>query len=107
MFYLITKSTTLGNIPSIQYEWYDKNNILVAKFNVWDWWDGKNISDFEINKKYQNLGLSYKFLNYAIQFCGVKNLAVEKNNPKAKHIYFKTGFKINSEDDKYYYMSLI
>ena len=101
-----TKQVMLGKTPSIQYKWYTKNGDHVAEFKIWDWWDCKNVSDLEINKKYRGLGLSYQLLDYATKKCGAKNLAVRKNNTIAKHVYDKYGFEVTEENDEYYYMSL-
>ena len=101
-----TEQVMLGKTPSIQYKWHTKNGNLVAEFKVWDWWNGKNISDLEINEKYRGLGLSYQLLDYATKICGARNLAVKKDNTIAKHIYDKYGFHVTEEDDEYYYMSL-
>ena len=62
---MIAKPVMLGGTPSIQYEWHTKSGDCVAEFKIWDWWDGKNISDFRISEKYKGLGLSYKLLDYA------------------------------------------
>lgn len=103
---MTTKHVMLGKTPSIQYTWHTRNGNHVTEFKIWDWWDGKNISDLEISEKYRGLGLSYQLLNYATKRCGARNLAVEKSNTIAKHVYDKYGFQITDEDDKYYYMSL-
>lgn len=103
---MTTKHVMLGKIPSIQYTWHTKNGDVVAEFKIWDWWDGKNVSDLEISEKYRGLGLSYQLLDYATKRCGAINLDVEKNNTIAKHVYDKYGFQIIAEDDTYYYMSL-
>lgn len=103
---MTTNQVMLGITPSIQYTWHTKNGDIVAEFKIWDWWDGKNVSDLEISKKYRGLGLSYQLLDYATKRCGAINLAVEKSNTIAKHVYDKYGFQITDEDDKYYYMSL-
>lgn len=103
---MTTKRVMLGKTPSIQYTWHTRNGNHVAEFKIWDWWDGKNISDLEISEKYRGLGLSYQLLNYATKKCGARNLAVEKSNTIAKHVYDKYGFQTTDEDDKYYYMSL-
>ena len=101
-----TEQVMLGKTPSIQYKWHTKNGNLVAEFKVWDWWNGKNISDLEISENYRGLGLSYQFLDYSTKICGAKNLAVNKSNAIAKYIYEKYGFQVTDEDDEYYYMSL-
>ena len=103
---ITAKQAMLGKTPSIQYKWHTKNGNLVAEFKIWDWWDGKNVSDLEINEKYRGLGLSYQLLDYATKRCGARNLAVNKNNTIAKYIYDKYGFLVTDEDDEYYYMSL-
>ena len=103
---MTTKQMMLGKTPSIQYTWHTKNGDIVAKFKIWDWWDGKNVSDLEINEKYRGLGLSYQLLDYATKRCGSRNLAVNKNNTIAKYVYDKYGFLVTDEDDEYYYMSL-
>ena len=90
----------------IQYTWYTNNGDIIAKFKIWDWWDGKNVSDLEISEKYRGLKISYQLLDYATKQCGVKNLAVKKNNTIAKHVYDKYGFQVTEEDNEYYYMSL-
>lgn len=95
----------LGKTPAVKYTWTDNKGLKVAQFEVWDWWDGKNLSSFEIFGDYKGIGLSYKFLDYAKKL-GVKNLAVKKENAIAKHAYDKYGFKTTAEDDGYYYMSL-
>ena len=100
------KNVMLGKTPAVQYNWKDKNGDPVAEFKVWDWWDGKNVSDLEINEKYRGLGLSYELLDYATKNLGVKNLAVNKTNTIAKHVYDKYGFEVTEEDDDLYYMSL-
>lgn len=101
-----TEQVMLGKTPSIQYKWHTKNGNLVAEFKVWDWWDGKNVSDLEISENYRGLGLSYQLLDYSTKRCGTRNLAVKKDNTIAKHIYNKYGFHVTEEDDEYYYMSL-
>ena len=103
---MATKHVMLGKTPSIQYTWHTKNGDIIAEFKIWDWWDGKNVSDLEINEKYRGLGLSYQFLDYATKKCGARNLTVKKNNTIAKHVYDKYGFQVTEEDDEYYYMSL-
>lgn len=101
-----TKQMMLGKTPSIQYTWRTNNGDIVAEFKIWDWWDGKNVSDLEIREKYRRLGLSYQLLDYATKRYGAINLAVEKSNTIAKYVYDKYGFHITEEDNKYYYMSL-
>ena len=96
----------LGKTPSTQYIWRTNNGDVVAEFKIWDWWDGKNVSDLEIREKYRGLGLSYQLLDHATKRCGAINLAVEKSNTIAKYIYDKYGFRVTDEDDEYYYMSL-
>ena len=103
---MTTKQMMLGKTPSIQYIWRTNNGDIVAEFKIWNWWDGKNVSDLEIREKYRGLGLSYQLLDYATKRCGAINLAVEKSNTIAKYIYYKYGFRVTDEDDEYYYMSL-
>ena len=103
---LTTKHIMLGQTPSIQYIWRMNNGDVVAEFKIWDWWDGKNVSDLEIREKYRGLGLSYQLLDYATKRCGAINLAVEKSNTIAKYVYDKYGFRVTDENDEYYYMSL-
>lgn len=103
---MTTKYVMLGKTPSIQYTWYTRNGNHVAEFKIWDWWDSKNVSDFEISKNYRGLRLSYQLLNYATKKCRARNLAVKKNNTIAKHVYDKYGFQVTEEDGEYYYMSL-
>lgn len=103
---MTTEQVMLGKTPSIHYKWHTKNGNRVAEFKIWDWWDGKNVSDIEINEKYRGLGLSYQLLDYATKQCGARNLAVKKSNTIAKHVYDKYGFQVTEEDNEYYYMSL-
>lgn len=95
----------LGGTPADKYEWFDDAK-KVAEFKTWNWWDGKNISDLEINKSYRGNKLSYQLLDYAVKQLGVENLSVEKTNKIAKHVYDKYGFETLDDDDKYYYMSI-
>lgn len=101
-----TSNVMLGETPAKKYEWFDKTNQVVAEFKIWDWWDGINVSDLEINKKYRGNKLSYQLLDFAVKKCGARNLAVNKNNYIAKHVYDKYGFEITDEDDTMYYMSI-
>lgn len=103
---MTTKQMMLGKTPSIQYIWRTNNGDTVAEFKIWDWWDGKNVSDLEISEKYRGLGLSYQLLDYATKKCDARNLAVKKDNTIAKHVYDKYGFYVTEEDEEYYYMSL-
>lgn len=103
---LTAKQVMLGETPSIQYKWYTNSGDYVAEFKIWDWWDGRNVSDLEINKRYRGVGLSHQLLDYAVKQCGARNLAFQKNNEIAKHVYEKYGFQVTEEDDEYYYMSL-
>lgn len=96
----------LGKTPAMLYRWRDENDELVAEFKIWNWWDGINLSDLKITKKYRGNNLSYQLLDYATKNLGVKNLAVNKNNKIAKHVYDKYGFKVVDEDNELYYMSL-
>ena len=100
------KQVMLGKTPSIQYIWRTNNGDIVAEFKIWDWWDGKNVSDLKISEKYRGLGLSYQLLDYATKQCGARNLAVNKSNTIAKHVYDKYGFQVTDQDYEYYYMSL-
>ena len=101
-----TKQMMLDKTPSTQYIWRTNDGDVVAEFKIWDWWDGKNVSDLEISEKYRGLGLSYQLLDYATKRCSARNLAVKKDNTIAKHIYDKYGFHVTEENDLYYYMSL-
>ena len=105
-FDMTAKPVMLGGTSSIQYVWHTKSGNFVAEFKIWDWWDGKNVSDLEIGEKYRGLGLSYELLDYATKRCGAKNLTVKKSNTIAKYVYDKYGFHVTDEDDEYYYMSL-
>jgi len=96
----------VGNIPAEEYVWHDKNGKKVAELKTWDWWDGKNISDLEIAPAYRGQRYSYQLLDYATKKLGVKNLAVEKTNTIAKHVYDVYGFKETDSDNRYYYMSI-
>ena len=50
--------------------------------------------------------MSYGLLGFVTQKLGVKNLAVEKVNIIAKHVYEKFGFEVTEEDETLFYMSL-
>lgn len=102
---LSEKDIMLGKTPAKQYLWFD-GDTQVAKLDTFDWWDGLNIEDLEINPKYRGQRLSYKLLDFATKELGAKNLAVAKDNDIAKHVYDKYGFKVTEEDEDYYYMSL-
>ena len=105
-FVLTTKKVMLGKTPSTQYIWKNPEGEKVAEFKIWEWWDGKNVSDLEISKSYRGNELSYQLLDYATKKCGAKNLAVKKTNKIAKHVYDKYGFKVTETDDTYMYMTL-
>ena len=105
-FTMKTKSIKIGKTPATSYKWFDSNQKPVARFNTFDWWDGKNIEDLFIYDEYKGRRYSYQLLDYATKKLGVKNLSVEKSNTLAKHVYDKYGFKTTYEDDKYYYMSI-
>ena len=96
----------LGKTPAKSYEWTDKEGKLVAKFHTFDWWDGKNIEDLKVSDQYKGRGYSYQLLDYATKELGVRNLAVDKTNTIAKHVYDKYGFKIVDQDDTRLYMKL-
>ena len=104
-YILSEKDILLGKTPAKQYIWFDGDS-QVAKLNIFDWWDGLNVEDLEVNPKYRGQRLSYQLLDYATKELGVKNLAVAKDNKIAKHVYDKYGFKVTDEDDDYYYMSI-
>ena len=95
-----TRSTS-----AVTYSWKDSKGVKVAEFTIWSWWNGINLGNFEIFGEYKRTGLSYEFLDYAVKKCGVRHLTVAKDNTIAKHIYDKYGFKIEDEDDLYYYMN--
>ena len=99
-------NTKIGKTKAILYKWYDSNNDPVAKFRVFDWWDGKYIEDLLVYNKYRGMGYSYDLLDYATKTLKCNALSVEKTNKIAKHVYDKYGFKVVDEDDKYYYMHL-
>ena len=105
-FALTTKKVMLGKTPSTQYIWKNSEEKKVAEFKIWEWWDGKNVSDLEISNPYRGNKLSYQLLDYATKKCGAKNLAVKKTNKIAKHVYDKYGFKVTETDDTYIYMTL-
>lgn len=97
----------LGETKADKYTWTDNKGLKVAQFEVWEWWDGNNLSGFEIFGEYKGKGLSYEFLDYATKNLGVNNLSVNKENDIAKQTYEKYGFKTTAEDETYYYMSLL
>lgn len=105
-FKLKKEKIKIGNTPANYYVWTDSKNNKVAEFYTYKHWDGINVVNLEIFRKYRGKGLSYKLLDYAINKCGVKCLSVEKSNSNAKHVYDKYGFKVVDQDDKYYYMSI-
>lgn len=104
-FNMTSTKVKLGKTPAAKYQWFDHKGNAVAKFTVFNWWDGKNIEDLRVYAQYKNHGLSYQLLDYATKKLGVKSLAVEKSNTRAKHVYDKYGFKVTETDEKYYYMS--
>ena len=97
----------LGETLATQYMWTDKNGSKVAEFKIWDWWDGVNVSDFEIYEKYRGKGLSYQFLDYAVNKRRKKNIAVNKTNFIAKQKKKKYGFKMIEQDDNMNYMTYV
>lgn len=104
--YTVTeKDIMLGKTPAKEYIWYD-GDTQVAQLHIFDWWDGLNIEDLEINPEYRGQGLSYKLLDFATEELRAKNLTVAKDNTIAKHVYDKYGFKVTDEDNDYYYMSI-
>ena len=58
-----------------RYRWYDEN-VEVAEFKVFDWWDGLNVCDLEIFNQYKGKGLSYQLLDVATNELCVKNVAL-------------------------------
>lgn len=58
---MTTKQVMLGKTPSIQYKWHTKNGNCVAEFKIWDWWDGKNISDSKSMKSIEDLDYLINF----------------------------------------------
>lgn len=102
----IIKNIKIGTVPAKSFLFIDSNNDMIAQFKIWNWWDGINVSDFEIAKKYRGRKLSYKLLDYMTKNCKVKNLAVRKDNNIAIHVYKKYGFVYTDSDDKLIYMSL-
>ena len=105
-FKMSKREVMLGKTPATEYTWRDSDGQRVATFKIWNWWDGINVSDLEIDKKYRGQRLSYDLLDYATKKLGAKNLAVRKDNTIAKHVYDKYGFKIVDEDADMYYMTL-
>ena len=65
------------------------------------------MSLFSFNPKYRGKGLSYHFLDYAVNKCGARNIAVNKTNSIAKHVYEKYGFEIVEQDDNMNYMTYV
>lgn len=105
-FNLSKTKIMINKTHAISYKWIDSKGSKVAQFDIFDWWDGENIHNLEVFGKYKGKGLSYQLLDYATKKCGAKNLAVRKNNEIAKHVYDKYGFKVVSQDQNHYYMSL-
>lgn len=105
-FDLEIERVKLGKTPAKMYTWKDEKGHKVAEFKVWKWWDGINVSDLEISRRYRGYKLSYQLLDYATKKLGVVNLAVKKKNKIAKHVYDKYGFKVTEEGKDIYYMSL-
>ena len=106
-FYLTTNEVMLGETLATQYTWTDEDGNKVAEFKIWDWWDGINVSDFEIYGKYIGKGLSYQFFDYAVVECGARHLAVDRTNAIAKHVYEKYGFKVVEQDACMNYMTYV
>lgn len=105
-FHMKKKKVMLWDTEATHYSWFDEAGKRVAEFKVWDWWDGKNVSDLEIDASYRGQRLSYELLDYATKRLGVRNLAVRKDNTIARHVYDKYGFKVTDQDDDMLYMSL-
>lgn len=107
IFNVIKTKIKLGDTHAVKYVLTDNRGFKAAQFEIWNWRDGKNISGFEIFGHYKGKGLSYGLLDFVTKKLGVKNLAVEKANLIAKHVYDKFGFEITEEDETLYYMSLL
>ena len=87
-------------------EWIDKNEDVIARLTIADsCLGGICVSNLKVYEKYRGKGLSYKVLDCAVKNFGATDLAVEKTNHIAKHVYDKYGFKVVDEDDDMYYMS--
>lgn len=88
-----------------QYTWFDKKtNERICSVQIFEWWDGLNIAGLEIEAQHRRKGLSYAVLDFAINVLGARNLAVERCNVMAKHVYDKYGFTVVDEDKTYFYM---
>lgn len=89
-----------------QYTWFDKKtNERICSVQIFEWWDGLNIAGLEIEAQHRRKGLSYAVLDFAVDVLGARNLAVERCNVIAKHVYDKYGFTVVDEDKTYFYMS--
>ena len=87
-------------------EWIDKNEDVIARLTIADsCLGGICVANLKVYEKYRGKGLSYKILDCAVKKFGATDLAVEKTNHIAKHIYDKYGFKVVDEDDDMCYMT--
>lgn len=94
----------LGKTPGKKYV-FKNGKDKVGEYTTFDWWDGVNIENLKVSKKYRGQGISYKLLDHAVHKNNAKNLAVRKDNHIAKHVYDKYGFKETESDDDYSYMT--
>lgn len=98
-----TKDVSGTNVN--QYDFFDGRK-KVCSVNTFDWWDGRNIEGLEVSNDYRGQGFSYALIDYAVNVLDARNLAVEKGNDIAIHVYKKYGFVIIDEDETYLYMSI-
>ena len=89
------------------YIWFD-NNELVAMVGSCEYIDDKTkwVVSLEITRNYRGYGLSKQILDYAVKTMHCKYLSVNKNNEVAKKVYEDYGFKVYTESDSMYYMTI-
>ena len=85
------------------YIWLN-GNIPIGACNVRK--SDNYIQAIEVSKDYQHQGLGKEILDICINEFKANKLSVNKKNKIAYDMYIKRGFKVDSDDDTMYYMSL-
>lgn len=104
-FSVVQSEKDISGTTVRQYDFFDGSK-KACSVQTFDWWDGKNVAGLEVSEEYKGRGLSYSLLDYAVNELNVVNLAVEKSNSIAMHVYEKYGFVRVDEDESYVYMSV-
>jgi len=103
-----TRETVLGNVPDCTLSVIEHEGQSIGRLRVVRNHTSITLAGIQILPEYQNQHIGTDLIEQLKQEAELKNiplcLSVEKDNPNAKHLYERLGFRMTGQDDREYHL---